>query len=130
LDMVVDIGALKSGDIRTVENDIRLVRLAAQSPVVLKLIIETCLLTDDEKVKACKMAKKMGADFVKTSTGFSTGGATAADVTLMRQTVGPGMGVKAAGGIKNFKAAAAMIAAGANRIGAGAGVAIVKGAPK
>jgi deoxyribose-phosphate aldolase len=92
------------------------------------VIIETCLLTNDEKVKACEVAQKAGADFVKTSTGFSAGGATAADVALMRKTIGPKMGVKASGGIKDFETAAAMIAAGATRIGAGAGVAIVGGA--
>ena len=97
---------------------------------MLKVIIETCLLTDDEKARACEIAQYAGADFVKTSTGFSTGGATIEDVILMRKTVGPRMGVKASGGIKDFKTAAAMIAAGATRIGAGAGVAIVRGAVK
>jgi deoxyribose-phosphate aldolase len=96
---------------------------------VLKVIIETCLLTDDEKALACEIAKKAGADFVKTSTGFSTGGATVDDVALMRRVVGQKMGVKASGGIKDFATASAMIAAGANRIGAGAGVAIIESAP-
>ena len=128
LDMVLNIGAMKAGDLKAVEEDIRAVRREAEDPVLLKVIIETCLLTDDEKVKTCQIAKKAGADFVKTSTGFSTGGATVADVALMRKTVGPAMGVKASGGIKNFATAAAMIAAGATRIGAGAGVAIVSGA--
>ena len=130
LDMVLNIGAIKSGDLKAVEKDIQAVRTEANSPVVLKVIIETCLLTDDEKVKACNIAQQAGADFVKTSTGFSTGGATAEDVILMRKTVGSRMGVKASGGIKDFETAAAMIAAGATRIGAGAGVAIVSGAEK
>ena len=130
LDMVLNIGAMKSGDFKAVERDIQAVRREANSPVVLKVIIETCLLTDDEKVKACEIAQVAGADFVKTSTGFSAGGATAADVILMRKAVGPRMGVKASGGIKDFETAAAMIAAGATRIGAGAGVAIVSGAQK
>ena len=130
LDMVLNIGALKSGDFKAVEQDIQAVRREANNPVVLKVIIETCLLTDDEKVKACEIAQVAGADFVKTSTGFSTGGATAEDVILMRKAVGPRMGVKASGGIKDFETAAAMIAAGATRIGAGAGVAIVSGAEK
>ena len=130
LDMVLNIGAMKSGDFKAVEQDIQAVRLEASSPVVLKVIIETCLLTDDEKTKACKIAQFAGADFVKTSTGFSTGGAIPEDVILMRKAVGPRMGVKASGGIKDFETAAAMIAAGATRIGAGAGVAIVRGAEK
>jgi deoxyribose-phosphate aldolase len=128
LDMVLNIGALKSGDYKVVEQDIRAVRLEANPPVVLKVIIETCLLTQEEKTKACQIAQNAGADFVKTSTGFSTAGATPEDVALMRKTVGPKMGVKASGGIKDFETAAAMIAAGATRIGAGAGVAIVNGA--
>lgn len=128
LDMVLNIGALKSGDFNWVHEDVAAVRGAAQPPVLLKVIIETCLLSDDEKIQACEIAKKAGADFVKTSTGFSTGGATAEDVTLMRKAVGPDMGVKASGGIKDFKTAVAMIAAGATRIGAGAGVEIVSGA--
>ena len=130
LDMVLNIGALKSGDLKAAEEDIRTVRGEAQGTTVLKVIIETCLLTEKEKVLACEIAKKAGADFVKTSTGFSTGGATVEDVALMRRVVGPEMGVKASGGIKDFAKASAMIAAGANRIGAGAGVAIVAGAPK
>ena len=128
LDMVLNIGKMKSGDLKTVERDIQAVRREAKSPVILKVIIETCLLTNDEKTKACEIARHAGADFVKTSTGFSTGGATLEDVALMRQAVGSRMGVKASGGIKDFKTAAAMIAAGATRIGAGAGVAIVSGA--
>ncbi len=129
LDMVLNIGALKDGDRKTVEEDIRSVRREAKNKTVLKVIIETCLLTDDEKVLACEIAKKAGADFVKTSTGFSSGGATVGDVALMRRVVGQKMGVKASGGIKDFATASAMIAAGANRIGAGAGVAILESAP-
>jgi deoxyribose-phosphate aldolase len=128
LDMVLNIGAMKTGDLKAVEEDILTVRREAEHPVLLKVIIETCLLTNDEKVKACEVAQKAGADFVKTSTGFSAGGATVADVALMRKIIGPKMGVKASGGIKDFETAAAMIAAGATRIGAGAGVAIVGGA--
>ena len=127
LDMVLNIGAMKTGDLKAVEEDILTVRREAEHPVLLKVIIETCLLTNDEKVKACEVAQKAGADFVKTSTGFSAGGATVADVALMRKTLNPEMGVKASGGIKDFETAAAMIAAGATRIGAGAGVAIVGG---
>lgn len=129
LDMVINVGALKSGDLKAVEEDIRAVRGATISTTVLKVIIETCLLTDDEKVLACEIAKKAGANFVKTSTGFSSGGATVEDVALMRKAVGPNMGVKASGGIRDFATASAMVEAGANRIGAGAGVAIVTGAP-
>jgi len=129
LDMVLNVGALKAGDLNTVGNEILAVRTEARYPIVLKVIIETCLLTDDEKVNACEIAQKAGADFVKTSTGFSTGGATLEDVALMRKTVDPAIGVKASGGIKDYETAAAMIAAGATRIGAGAGVAIVEGAP-
>jgi len=128
LDMVLDIGALKSGDLKAVEEDILAVRGAAPKPTVLKVIIEACLLTDEEKVEACRAAQEAGADFVKTSTGFSDAGATVEDVALMWKTVGPGMGVKASGGIKDFTTAAAMIAAGADRIGAGAGVEIVESA--
>ena len=130
LDMVLNIGALKSGDLKAAEEDIKAVRGEAKGTMVLKVIIETCLLTEEEKVLACEIAKKAGADFVKTSTGFSSGGATVEDVALIRRVLGPEMGVKASGGIKDFATASAMIAAGANRIGAGAGVAIVAGAPK
>jgi deoxyribose-phosphate aldolase len=129
IDMVLNVGALKSGDRQTVEADIRAVRQAAASPIVLKVIIETCLLTDAEKVQACKIAKNAGADFVKTSTGFSSGGATLEDVALMREIVGRQMGVKASGGIKDWPAAAAMIRAGASRIGTSSGIAIVENAP-
>ena len=129
LDMVLNIGALKSADLKTVDVDIRTVRRVSENPVVLKVIIETCLLTEEEKIRACKIAKKAGADYVKTSTGSSGGGATVEDVVLMRSVVGPTMGVKASGGIKDFATASAMIAAGANRIGAGAGVTIISSAP-
>jgi len=126
IDMVINIGALKSQDYELVEKDIRAVVEAAKGTLV-KVIIETCLLTDDEKVKACQIAQKAGADFVKTSTGFSTGGATVADVALMRKTVGPNMGVKASGGARSYEDALAFIEAGATRIGASSGVAIMKG---
>ena len=129
IDMVLNIGALKSGDRRAVEADIRAVRQAAAGPIVLKVIIETCLLSAEEKVQACKIAKNAGADFVKTSTGFSSGGATVEDVALMRKTVGRQMGVKASGGIKDWSTAAVMIRAGASRIGTSSGIAIVENAP-
>ena len=124
IDMVIDVGAAKDGDWAYVESDIAAVK-AACGPAKLKVIIETCLLTDEEKVQACLAAKRAKADFVKTSTGFSKAGATVADVKLMRETVGPEMGVKAAGGIHNRAEAEAMIAAGATRIGASSGIAIV-----
>lgn len=126
IDMVINIGALKSRNFDLVERDIRAVVEAAKGTLV-KVIIETCLLTDDEKVKACQIAQKAGADFVKTSTGFSTGGATVADVALMRKTVGPDMGVKASGGARSYEDALAFIKAGATRIGASSGVAIMEG---
>ena len=126
IDMVINIGALKSQNFDLVERDIRAVVEAAKGTLV-KVIIETCLLTDDEKVKACQIAQKAGADFVKTSTGFSTGGATVADVALMRKTVGPDMGVKASGGARSYEDALAFIKAGATRIGASSGVAIMEG---
>jgi len=125
VDMVINVGALKEHDFEYVENDIRAVVAEADKRALVKVIIETCLLTDEEKVTACKLAQKAGADFVKTSTGFSTGGATAADITLMRKTVGNSMGVKASGGIRDFDTAIAMIKAGATRIGASASIAIV-----
>jgi deoxyribose-phosphate aldolase len=128
VDMVINIGALKSGDIDAVRNDIESVVIAVKDRALVKVIIETCLLTDEEKVKACQIAKMAGADFVKTSTGFSTGGATVEDVKLMRQVVGSEMGVKASGGVRSFAAAMEMIKAGANRLGTSSGVAIVKGA--
>ena len=122
VDMVLPVGKLKDKDDAYVLDDIRAVVAAAKGKALTKVIIETCLLTDEEKRRACRLAKEAGADFVKTSTGFSTGGATAADVRLMRETVGPDMGVKASGGIRTPEAFAAMIAAGANRIGASAGI--------
>jgi deoxyribose-phosphate aldolase len=127
IDMVINVGALKSGNDAVVYEDIKAVREATRGRV-LKVILETALLSDDEKVRACVMSKKAGADFVKTSTGFGGGGATVEDVKLMRQTVGPLMGVKASGGIRDTKAAEAMIAAGATRLGTSASVAIVSGA--
>ncbi|KXT69385.1 deoxyribose-phosphate aldolase [Streptococcus cristatus] len=126
IDMVINIGALKSRNFDLIEKDIRAVVEAAKGTLV-KVIIETCLLTDDEKVKACQIAQKAGADFVKTSTGFSTGGATVEDVALMRKTVGPDMGVKASGGARSYEDALAFIKAGATRIGASSGVAIMEG---
>ena len=126
VDMVINIGALKSRNFELVERDIRAVVEAAKGTLV-KVIIETCLLTDNEKVRACQIAQKAGADFVKTSTGFSTGGATVADVALMRKTVGPDMGVKASGGARSYEDALAFIKAGATRIGASSGVAIMEG---
>lgn len=127
IDMVINIGALKSKDYRTVEEDIRAVRRATRATTILKVIIETVFLTQEEKVIACELAMKAGADFVKTSTGFSGGGATAEDIALMRRVVGPSKGVKASGGVRNTQQALTMIGAGANRIGAVAGVAIVTG---
>jgi deoxyribose-phosphate aldolase len=127
IDMVINVGALKSGDLKTVEEDIRAVRRACRQTTVLKVIIECALLSDAEKVIACQTAKKAGADFVKTSTGFAASGAKPEDVALMRRTVGPQMGVKAAGGIRTYEDAIAMIRAGATRIGASASVAIVGG---
>ena len=126
LDMVLNVGALKGGDLNTVEADIRAIRQAAASPAVLKVIIETCLLTEAEKIRACEICKHVGADFVKTSTGFSSGGATEEDVALMRKAVGKEMGVKASGGIKDWNTAAGMIQAGADRLGTSAGVMIVE----
>ncbi len=127
VDMVINIGALKSGDDCAVEDDIRAVAEAAhENHVLCKVIIETALLTDDEKVRACIAAKNAGADFVKTSTGFAKGGATANDVSLMRRTVGKALGVKASGGVKGIDDARAMFEAGATRIGASVGVKIVK----
>lgn len=127
IDMVINIGALKARDLRRVEEDIRAVRRACRPVIVLKVILETALLTDDEKVLACQIAKRAGANFVKTSTGFSKAGATVGDVQLMRRIVGPEMGVKAAGGVRTFDDAVAMIDAGATRLGTSSGVAIVEG---
>ena len=127
VDMVVNVGAIKSGDWMLVKRDIEAVVNAARGSARVKVIIEACLLTDEEKVKVCTVAKLAGADFVKTSTGYSKGGATVEDVALMRRTVGPDMGVKASGGIRTYEDCVNMIKAGANRIGASAGVAIVSG---
>jgi deoxyribose-phosphate aldolase len=127
IDMVINVGALKSGDLRTVERDIEAVTAPCRACGALsKVIIEAALLTDEEKVTACTLAKAAGADYVKTSTGFASGGATAADVALMRRTVGAEMGVKAAGGVRDLEGMKAMIAAGASRVGASAGVKIVQ----
>lgn len=127
VDMVINIGALKDKQYDLVEMDIKAVVDAAKGKALTKVIIETCLLTDEEKIKACELAVKAGADFVKTSTGFSTGGATAEDVALMRKTVGPEIGVKASGGVRSLEDAQAVIEAGANRIGASSGVKIMNG---
>lgn len=124
VDMVINIGALKDGDLNTVRSDIAAVK-AACAGRTLKVIIETCLLSDAEKATACRLSAEAGADFVKTSTGFSKSGATVADVALMRQTVGPLLGVKASGGIRTQAEALSMIAAGASRVGASASVSIV-----
>jgi deoxyribose-phosphate aldolase len=125
--MVINVGALKSGDHDLVARDIRgVVEVAHEVGYICKVIIETSLLSDDEKVSACLIAKEAGADFVKTSTGFSTGGATAADVALMRRVVGGQMGVKASGGVRDLKQAQEMIRAGATRIGASVGVKIIQ----
>jgi deoxyribose-phosphate aldolase len=125
VDMVINIGALKSGKLDTVEEDIKAVAEVCKKKALLKVIIETCLLTDEEKVTACELSKKAGADYVKTSTGFSAGGATVEDVTLMRRTIGTNMGVKASGGIRNLESTLKMIEAGATRIGASASISIV-----
>ncbi|HBC74647.1 MAG TPA: deoxyribose-phosphate aldolase [Candidatus Wallbacteria bacterium] len=127
IDMVINIGALKSGNLQLVEDDIRQVVRAAGGKTV-KVILETSLLNDEEKTAACRLSKNARAHFVKTSTGFGGGGATAADIALMRKTVGPEMGVKASGGVRDLKTAKEMIAAGATRVGASASVAIVSGA--
>ena len=127
IDMVLNIGFLKSGMDSEVLEDIKAVREACRGRI-LKVIIETCLLSDEEKVRACILSKEAGADFVKTSTGFSRGGAEVHDVALMHRTVGGSLGVKASGGIRDLDTAMAMIEAGATRIGASAGVAIVKAA--
>ena len=126
IDMVINIGALKNGEYDVVRDDIKAVVDAANGTLV-KVIIETCLLTDEEKVKACELSVEAGADFVKTSTGFSTGGATAEDIALMRKTVGPDLGVKASGGVRNLEDMKKMIENGATRIGASSGVAIMEG---
>lgn len=127
IDMVINVGALKSGLLDRVESDIRAV-VEAAGEVPVKVILETALLTDEEKVAACQASKAAGAAFVKTSTGFSKGGATVSDIRLMRLTVGPEMGVKASGGVRDRQTALAMAEAGATRLGASASVAIVTGA--
>lgn len=126
IDMVINIGALKSGNYDLVLEDIKAV-VEASGDKLVKVIIETCLLTEDEKVKACQLSQEAGADYVKTSTGFSTGGATVADVALMRKTVGSNMGIKASGGARSSEDAIAFIEAGATRIGTSSGVAIMNG---
>lgn len=127
IDTVINVGALKSGDLPTVERDIEaIVRPCRECGVLSKVIIEAALLNDDEKITACTLAKAAGADYVKTSTGFGPGGATVADVALMRRVVGAEMGVKAAGGVRDLDALKAMVAAGASRVGASAGVKIVQ----
>ncbi|KMY56207.1 deoxyribose-phosphate aldolase [Bacillus sp. FJAT-27231] len=127
VDMVINIGALKAGDDETVLKDIQAVTASARGKALTKVIIETSLLTDEEKERACRLSVEAGADYVKTSTGFSTGGATEEDVRLMRKTVGPDIGVKASGGVRSQEDALSMIKAGATRIGASSGVQIVQG---
>lgn len=124
IDMVINVGAMKSGDFDFVKNDIVAVVQAAKGKALVKVILETCLLTEEEKKISCKICKEAGADFVKTSTGFSTGGATIEDIKLMRSIVKPDLGVKASGGIRDYETAKAMVDAGASRIGASASVAI------
>lgn len=127
IDMVINIGELKAGNDNAVRSDISAVANAAhEAGAILKVIIETCLLSDEEKRRACELSVAGGADFVKTSTGFSTGGAATADITLMRETVGPELGVKASGGIRTLEAAEAMIEAGATRLGVSAAVSILE----
>lgn len=124
LDMVIHVGMVKSGDWEYVKQDISSVTEAAKGRAIVKVILETCLLTEEEKIEACRACRECGADFVKTSTGFSKGGATAEDVALMRRNVGPEMGVKASGGIRSLDDAKAMVEAGATRLGTSSGVAI------
>ena len=125
VDMVINVGMLKAGHDDYVREEIREIKQAVGHNIILKVIIETCLLTNDEIVRACKAAKEAGADFVKTSTGFSTGGATVEAVRLMRETVGPEMGVKASGGVRTHEDLIAMVEAGANRIGTSSGAKII-----
>ena len=127
IDMVINVAALKDKQDDLVERDIAAVVGAAKGKALVKVIIETCLLTKEEKIRACEISVKAGADYVKTSTGFSTGGATVEDIRLMRQTVGPEIGVKASGGVRSREDAIAMVEAGATRIGASSGVSISKG---
>ena len=127
IDMVINVGALRSGEDRHVGRDIEAVTtVCAENGALSKVIIEAALLTEDEKIRACRLAVAAGADFVKTSTGFGPGGATVADVALMRRVVGAGVGVKAAGGVRDLESLSALVAAGASRIGASAGVRIVQ----
>lgn len=126
IDMVINIAMLKDKEYDYVENEIHQIVEAAKDKAIVKVIIETCLLTDEEKIKACELSQKAGANFVKTSTGFSTGGATVHDIALMRKTVGAEMGVKASGGVHTYEEALAMVEAGATRIGASAGVKLLK----
>lgn len=126
IDMVINIAMLKDKEYDYVENEIHQIVEAAKDKAIVKVIIETCLLTDEEKIKACELSQKASADFVKTSTGFSTGGATVHDIALMRKTVGAEMGVKASGGVHTHEEALAMVEAGATRIGASAGVKLLK----
>ncbi|WP_163526400.1 deoxyribose-phosphate aldolase [Halobacillus ihumii] len=127
VDMVINVGELKSGNTEAVQADIEAVVNEAKGKALVKVIIETSLLSDEEKVTASQLTKDGGADFVKTSTGFSGGGATVEDVSLMRKTVGPDLGVKASGGVRDYEGARAVIEAGATRIGASAGIAIING---
>lgn len=126
VDTVINVGALKEKNYELVKEDIKAVVETANKKAVVKVIIEACLLTDEEKIKVCEIAKEAGADFVKTSTGFSTGGAVKEDVAIMRKAVGPDMGVKASGGVRDIKSAMDMINAGANRIGASASISIIE----
>lgn len=127
VDMVINIGALKNKDYDIVRDDISAVVEAAKDKAIVKVIIETCLLTDEEKIKACELSSEAGADFVKTSTGFSTGGATVEDIKLMKNTIKDDMKIKASGGIRDYERAKDMINAGASRIGASSSVKIIKG---
>lgn len=127
VDMVINVGAVKSGDWALVEEDIKSVVTACNGKAATKVILETCLLTDEEKVRVCTICKQTGVAFVKTSTGYSTGGATQHDIALMRKTVGPDIGVKASGGIRTYEDAVAMLQAGANRLGCSAGIQIISG---
>lgn len=127
VDMVINVGKLKERNLEYVKNDIKAVVEAAKGKALTKVIIETCLLTEEEKIIVCRLSKEAGSDFVKTSTGFSTGGATVEDIKLMRETVGPEMGVKASGGVRSKKDALAMIENGATRIGASASISICEG---
>jgi len=125
--MVINVGAVKSNKYDVVKDEIKAVVDACRGKALVKVIIETCLLTDEEKIRVCKIAKEANANFVKTSTGFSTGGATVHDIKLMRETVGDDMGVKASGAVRTAEDVRAVIKAGANRIGASSSIAIVQG---